>query len=258
MPTLTNRLQWSTLNRHIVGTGEVTEGIEQVRLYKGPTSEDTYSNAQLDDTQRLQRANFCWRPPLCLTVRARFSHDAQELSGTAGFGFWNDPFMMTEKRKPTLPTALWFFFSAQPSNMALALDVPGWGWKAATIDAWQWPFFLLAPTAPIGILLMRIPRLYRWLWPLAQSAIGVREALLAVNMRDWHTYRLVWQKSSIDFFVDNNHVLHSNHALKGPLGLVIWFDNQAMVVTPQGQVRHCLVTANKTEWMEISEVTITD
>ena len=36
---------------------------------------------------------------------------------------------------PTLPRAIWFFYGSLPSNMSLALDVPGYGWKAATIDA---------------------------------------------------------------------------------------------------------------------------
>jgi hypothetical protein len=54
--------------------------------------------------------------------------------------------------------------------MALAKGVAGPGWKAATINAARWPFLALLPTAPLGILLMRIPALYASLWPVGQRA----------------------------------------------------------------------------------------
>jgi hypothetical protein len=37
-----------------------------------------------------------------------------------------------------LPRAIWFFYASPPSHMDLALDVPGYGWKAAMIDATSW------------------------------------------------------------------------------------------------------------------------
>ena len=50
------------------------------------------SDAEIDDHRTAPRWNLHWTPPLDLTIRARFSHPAGELIGTAGFGFWNDPF----------------------------------------------------------------------------------------------------------------------------------------------------------------------
>lgn len=42
--------------------------------------------------------------------------------------------------------------------MALALDVPGPGWKAATLDAWRTlPFLLSGSTAPLAMPLTVTP-----------------------------------------------------------------------------------------------------
>lgn len=254
---------------HSAGDGAIEPVANVLRLSKPYASEQRYSNAQIDDYQTLARRNFLWKPPLELTVRARFSHAGFDpsrpaaaqgvptLRGTAGFGFWNDPFMMTPgTRRPTLPRAIWFFYSAPPSNMPLALDVPGCGWKAATVDAWRWPFFALAPTAPLAVPLMRIGPLYRRLWPVAQRAIGVCEARVEAPMAEWHTYCIRWEEKTAHFFVDGASVLQCSTPPRGPLGLVLWIDNQYMVVTPQGHFRSGLVASDAVEWMEISSINV--
>lgn len=244
------------INHHIAGNSAIAQTEAGFRLTNHPTSTTAYHNAQLDDYQGLPRRAFPWHPPLSLTLQARFSHPTGTLSGTAGFGFWNDPFMMTGARLPSLPRAIWFFYSSPESNIALALDQSGHGWKAATIDAWRWPFFLLAPTAPVAMPLMRIRSLYRALWPLAQRAIGVSERLVEVDLTAWHTYRIEWGVTSAHFFVDDQLVLACNTPPRGPLGLVIWKDNQAMAVTPWGSFRHTLVASATAQWLEVATVVI--
>jgi hypothetical protein len=164
--------------------------------------------------------------------------------------------MMTGKRWPTLPRALWFFYASPPSNMKLDIDVAGYGWKAATIDALRLPFFLLAPLAPIAIPLMNVRSLYRAFWPVGQRAIGVREASIKAEMADWHTYSLKWRARAAHFYVDGALVLKSDTPPRGPLGCVIWLDNQYMVVTPWGSLRYGLLDAPGTQWMEIDRLTI--
>ena len=146
--------------RCVAGGGEVEARDAGWRLRLPSTTSKLYSNAQLDDYQGRPRRAFPWRPPVTLTIRARFSHDAGELRGTAGFGFWNSPYPGHGARLPALPRAAWFFFASPPSDMSLAAGVPGHGWKAATMDAQRPFFYLLAPTAPVGFVLMRFPRLY--------------------------------------------------------------------------------------------------
>ncbi|NJN98965.1 MAG: hypothetical protein HC875_35160 [Anaerolineales bacterium] len=97
---------WHTF---IKGSGSLQFGGETLRLVTIGATATQYTDAQLDDYQTLARRDFLWRPPVQMTVRARFSHAAGELKGTAGFGFWNDPFMMTGWRWPALPRVIWFF-----------------------------------------------------------------------------------------------------------------------------------------------------
>jgi len=246
----------SRLQPQRVGSSCVMTTTTGHRLANGPTTANSYTNAQLDDYHGLKRRHFHWHPPLHLALHARFSHSESELRGTAGFGFWNDPFGAGLHRLPTLPRALWFFFSSPPSAMTLALDVPGPGWKAATIDTWRWPFLLLAPTTPVAMSLMRFRSLYRLLWPIGQRAIGVYEAMLAVDMTEWHTYRLEWDIGAARFWVDDHLVLTADQAPRGPLGLVIWKDNQAMTISPWQLPRHQLVACNEEQWMEVADVTI--
>ncbi len=135
--------------------------------------------------------------------------------------------------------------------MKLHADTPGWGWKAATIDASGWPFLALLPTVPLAVPLMHIRPLYRALWPIAQRAMRVSERLIHAPMAAWHVYHLEWGEQTAHFSVDGRTVLRCDTPPCGPLGLVIWLDNQLMVVTPQGEIRHGLVGKAETQWLEI-------
>ncbi|MBC7812479.1 MAG: hypothetical protein H7175_15100, partial [Burkholderiales bacterium] len=114
-----------------IGRGEVSSRADGLVLTLPPLAANGYSNAQITD-YRYDDMAFAWRPPLRLTVTARASGAANSLRGTAGFGFWNHPFS-PDARQLKLPRAVWFFFSSPPSDMRLAKDVAGPGWKAGTI-----------------------------------------------------------------------------------------------------------------------------
>lgn len=256
------------------GNGRLEPAADRLRLVNGPTSAQRYSNAQIDDYQGLSRRRLPWSPPLALTVRARFSHPGPALdgpcpcdfvyppagdggpilSGTAGFGFWNDPWA-AGRRLPALPRALWFFYASPPSNMKLDGHTAGCGWKAAAIDASRWTALLAAPAAPLAVPLMNLPPLYRRLWPAIQRAVGVAEASMLADMTGWHTYRIEWGQRRARFLVDGALVLDCTPP-RGPLGLVIWLDNQALVVTPQGRLRHSLLPTRGEQWLEVASVAV--
>jgi hypothetical protein len=242
--------------RYLRGGGALEPTGHTLRFVNQDTSSGQYTDAQIDDYQGLPRRRFPWRPPLTMTVRARFSHARDELSGTAGFGFWNDPFTMTGKRLPALPRAIWFFYASPPSNMKLDLRTPGHGWKVATIDALRWPFLLLLPTAPLAVPLMNVRRLYRALWPLGQRAIGVSEAPVEAEMSDWHTYVIEWGVEAARFYVDGELALGCTTPPRGPLGFVMWLDNQYAVVTPWGRFGYGLLDAPGRQWMEVDTLLI--
>ncbi len=251
---------WSTL---LPGQGSLEFTGGSLRLVNAETSALRYTDAQIDDTQRLARRAFPWRPPLRLAVRARFSHPgpplvegAGILRGTAGFGFWNDPFLMTGLRVPTLPRAIWFFYASPPSNMKLDLRTPGYGWKAATIDALRWPAFFLALSAPLAVPLMNVRPLYRRLWPVLQRVLRVAEAPVEAPMTEWHTYAIEWGSRSARFSVDDTAVLATDCSPRGPLGLVIWLDNQYLVATPWGRLGYGLLASEGRQWLELESVEI--
>jgi hypothetical protein len=253
-----------------IGSGRVEPSAGALRLTVPPTSSQVYSDAQLSDYAG--KPDFAWRPPLRMTVRAYARVDPlplapslrsgegeksnSHLKGTAGFGFWNHPFVPGEKGF-RLPQAAWFFFSAPPSNMALAKDVPGPGWKAATINATRRQFLALLPTAPIGVLLMRVPALYQRLWPIGQRAVGVSEQLLdSTLLLAAHTYTLEWHTNSVMFSVDDATVHKAPTVLAGPLGFIAWIDNQYAIVTPQGRLGFGLAEVKNTQSLIIESIRI--
>jgi len=191
-----------------------------------------------------------------MTVRARFSHPAGTLRGTAGFGFWNDPFLMTGARPPALPRAVWFFYASPPSEMKLDLETPGWGWKVATIDAQRPEAFPWALLAPGVVPLMNLRSVYRRLWPSVQRALRIREAWIPVEMTGWHTYVLVWGKREARFEVDGEVILRDAPSPRGPLGFVMWMDNQYMVATPWGRIAWGLLDVPDCQWMEVEALEI--
>ncbi len=254
-----------------MGAGTLEATGSALRFVITDASSKRYSNAQIDDYQGLSRRRFYWQPPLKLTVRARFSHPAeggpataakpQQLQGTAGFGFWNDPFLMTGARLPTLPRAAWFFYASPPSNMKLDLQTQGYGWKAATLDTLRPAALLLAPLAPLAVPLMNLRSVYRKLWPSVQRALNVREALLAVDTTQWHTYVLEWDTTRTRFSVVGEADRVTVPVLDapspgGPLGFVMWMDNQYMVVTPWGRLGWGLLEVPGQQWMEVDTLAI--
>jgi len=242
--------------RHLKGAGSLERSETTLRFVNADTPSDQYTNAQIDDYQGLRRSQFPWHPPLELAVRARFSHPETELSGTAGFGFWNDPFLMTGARMPTLPRAVWFFYGSPPSDMKLDLHTPGYGWKAATIDALRPVALLLAPLALPTALLMNARPLYRALWPPIQRGLHIQEARVDAPMTDWHTYTLDWGRERSTFSVDGEAVLRDAPSPRGPLGFVMWLDNQYMVVKPWGRFGWGLLEAPGRQWLEVDRLAI--
>ncbi len=212
------------------GSGVVRSAPGALRLMVRPEQRG-YSNAQITD-YRYPAFNFRWKPPLRLTVTAWCEGDPH---GTAGFGFWNHAFSPDARRLPRMPQTIWFFFASPPSNMAFAYGVPGFGWKAETMDAARWDSLWLAPLALPAALLMRNRRLYAKLWPKIQRRLNIGQyALDPALLGERHTYSLDWLVDAASFAVDGVAVHAAPFAPRGPAGLVAWIDNRYAIVTPQG------------------------
>jgi hypothetical protein len=113
------------------------------------------------------------------------------------------------------------------------------------------------PTAPVALPLTAIPRLRRWLWPVAQRAMQVSEALIPHPMHEWHIYTLEWRADRAWFSVDGTPVLQCKTSPRGPLGLVIWKDTQFLHVTPWGRIRHGAVGTPTRQWLELAWIQVT-
>jgi hypothetical protein len=244
------------LEPYLTGTGTVESSDSILRFVVTGATSRQYSDAQIDDYQGLPRRQFRWRPPCTMSVQARFSHPEGELRGTAGFGFWNDPFLMSGKRVPALPRAIWFFYGSPQSNIKLDLDIPGCGWKAATLDAAHRAGTALLPLAPFLAILMNVGSVYRALWPRVQRQLAIHERLVPIDMTEWHTYEIVWRERRSDFLVDGETHLAGARSPRGPLGFVMWMDNQYLIATPQGKLRWGLLAIREPQWMEVSRVQI--
>ncbi|HSM54794.1 MAG TPA: hypothetical protein VK879_01465 [Candidatus Sulfomarinibacteraceae bacterium] len=228
------------------------------RLELPPTAHG-YADAQFHDYAGRRRSNYEWRPGTVLRLRARFSRQAGELAGTAGFGFWNAPFGPGTGLTPALPQATWFFYASAPSDLPLApVDEAGRGWFAATIDAGTWSALTWAPVAPAVLLLNQFALLRRRLWPLVRHALNISFASIDVDLREWHEYRLAWQENGCFFQVDGAPLLATPFSPRGPLGFVCWIDNQYLVATPRGRVRWGVLPLSGAQWMEVAEMTFDD
>lgn len=240
-----------------IGSGRVQQEVNdtgetwRLHLPSTPDSSRGYHDAQIATYRTHQ--DFQYYPGVRLQVNAYAEGDLQ---GTAGFGFWNHPFVPGQ-RGFRLPKAVWFFFSAPPSNMRLASGVNGAGWKAATFDATRWQFLVLLPTAPIGFLLMKFPVLYRTLWPIGQRALAVQETMLdGALLQTERTYTLEWTPEYARFWVDDAEVLNAPVQINGPLGFIAWVDNQFAVVTPQGDFRMGVVPVTHPQTFVVRNISI--
>lgn len=238
----------------LVRGGRIERQGERLRL-SIPATKAGYTNAQLYNYHGLRRSRFPNRSPLRLTVRARASHLAP--LGTLGFGFWNDPFTLSGGGVLAAPNVVWFFYASPPSDMALAEGVPGWGWKAATLNAGDLPTLLLAPAALAAIALTRIPGVGRPVMNVARRVVHAHETLLSeVALTDWHSYELDWQTGLVVFRVDGVECLRSPTPPRGPLGFVTWIDNQYAVASREGKFGFGVCSTDEEQWLELEELTV--
>lgn len=224
-----------------------------------PAGKSTYTNAQIDDYGGRKRRDYLWQQATGaeLSLQARFSHPADRLSGTAGFGFWNAPFGDPTTPWPTLPQATWFFLTAPPGDLPLNPNGPGQGFFASTLDATTWRALSMAPLAPPVVLLNRWTPFKQKVWPRIQQRLGMSyQQLDQIDITHWHSYKMRWSQQGCTFWVDNKVVFSTNQSPRGPLGFVCWIDNQFMQVTPTGRMSAGTVKTPYAQWLEIKQLNL--
>ena len=218
-----------------------------------------YRLAQLDDYGALARGNFPVNPPASLSLACRVS--STNIPGTWGFGFWNDPFTVSlglqgsGQRLPMLPNCCWFFNASPENHLSFHNQFHGSGFLAQVFQSPRIPSMLLLPGL-LGLPLLAIKPLSRWLRSITGSIITEDSRLLEVDTTQWHAYSLSWEADTVTFSVDNSVVFQSQLRPIGPLGLVIWIDNQYAAWTASGIVRYSTLQQTAPQWMEIENLEI--
>lgn len=227
-----------------------------VRLALQGAQEGLLSDAEINDLHSLRRRDLPWRPPVRLEVRARCSHPAglpapdgsPGMLGTAGFGFWNNPFD-PERGAVAPPNAAWFFYASPPSRMPFAPGGAPNGWKAATLNGGHLP----GPLVALGTAILRLPVLGRLAYAVARSrGIRAHERLLDdALMTSWHTYTIAWERQVAVFLVDGEEVLCAPDPPTVPLGFVAWVDNNCALERPGADLEWRRLAVPQRQWMEI-------
>lgn len=246
---------------HLTGdvTGDMEEDKSVTRFMLPPGPAGLYRIAQLDDYSHLPRGNFLHQPPVSLTVQARVS--SNNLPGTWGFGFWNDPFALgigikgSGFRLPALPEAAWFFYGSSQNDLSFTSESPANGLMASVFSSSRIPPVLL----PLGLPafpFLGVKPIARDIRRLASHFIHEDFTRLAVDATLWHTFRLDWLAGSVEFYIDEKIVASSPISPRAPLGLVIWIDNQYATFSSDGTVRYGTQENRTPAWQEIRDLKI--
>jgi hypothetical protein len=241
------------LTRFLAGNGRIEPATDGWRLCRGPTT--GYCDAQLDDTQGRSRGDLLHRTPARLTIEARAS--APDPGGTLGFGFWNDPFPAwggqagAGRLLPASPRALWFFFASPPSEIPFSADGPKAGWTAASFHGPPFPGVAMAAMGAAGLAGMSVVRLRAPLLKIYRRWFGGGQSSPLGGLDSWHTYQIDWGADSACFRVDDRVVLETHAAMSGPLGLVIWIDNQWATLSEAAGLRFGVLPSLPEAWLDV-------
>ena len=267
------------LTPHFTPSASVTPTPNGWRLSIPAGPRGQYRLAQLDDYAHLPRSAFPRSPPFTLSLHARAS--ATDLPGTWGFGLWNDPFGFalgfggTARRLPALPNTAWFFHASPENYLSLLNDpstpfvprasaarrcetagsgqaAPPNGFFAGTFRSLRWPAPLLAP-ALLALPFLALRPVSRLLRRLASQIVHQDGSAVGVDVTQWHEYSIRWHGDIVFFAVDGAEILRTPLAPHGPLGLVLWIDNQYAAWRPDGRLGYGTV-ANPAAWLEIENI----
>jgi hypothetical protein len=214
------------LNERATSGAVITQTGDDWRMEIPAGTRGTYRLAQLDDYTRL------WNDPFGLSFG---------FGGTAG-------------RLPTLPQAAWFFYGSTENYLSFRDDLPANRFFAGTFRSPSIPSLLLAPSA-LTLPLLPIRPISRWMRRLTSKIIHQSSVPVQVDVTKWHDYKISWRRDGCSFFMDGQPILETPISPRGPLGLVIWIDNQYAAWGPDGRAGWG-VLENPKAWMEIEELEI--
>jgi hypothetical protein len=160
---------------------------------------------------------------------------------------------------PAPPNTAWFFFASPPNYLSLRDDLPAQGALAAVFRGRPLPGWLLAAGAaalPLLLLFSR-KRTRRGLRRFIQEdAVELGQTLPGYDPGEWRRYAIEWRADGVRFAVDGQTVLETPLSPLGPLGLVLWVDNQYAAFNPSGDLRYGALKADQPGAIEVRRLEI--
>lgn len=253
-------LQFYKINRTPGAAAEqITAG--SWRLSVPPSRAGHYQLSQLDDYSDRSRGRFNWQAPLRLQCSARVSHP--NLSGTWGFGFWNDPFTASlwikgaGMRLPSLPNAAWFMYASPESQLTLQKSKRASGLLAAVFQAPLIPSPAFIP-GYIFLPLAFLPPVVRIAIKAAARIVRDEFKVVDVDQTAWNSYRLDLHDDRVEFFLNDERRFQTTGAPRGRLGALVWIDNQYAGIDANGKIKAGALEIREPAWLEIKDWQITD
>lgn len=79
---------------------------------------------------------------------------------------------------------------------------------------------------------------------------------MSVSPTQWHTYSLDWNSERVTFKIDGDTVHQTAAPPLGPLGVVIWIDNQYAAFPPDGHLGYGTLESQQSHWIEINSLSV--
>ncbi len=232
-----------------------------IRLAIPPGHINRYKVAQLDDYTGLSRNAFLRRPPLKISLEARVNR--RDIEGTWGFGLWNAPLNVRmgsgfRQLLPAFPNAAWFFYASPENHLSFKERSPGHGFLVQTFRSTPMPLWAFAPAAVFLPLLLVRPAA-RLIRKLISKRIVEDDSKRVPDeaITDWRRYVVDWTDENVIFGIGGETIHTSLNSPHGPLGVVIWIDNQYAAFTPEGRLSYGTLAVREPAWLEIRDLTIT-
>ena len=152
----------------------------------------------------------------------------------------------------------WFFFASPPNYLSFRDDLPAQGFLASVFRSVSLPAPLLAP-ASLLLPLALAPFAARLFRRMARQFIHQEAALIELPQpaTGWHHYTLECSAAGVRMTVDDLAWLETSLSPQGPLGLVLWIDNQYAGLPPGGRLKYGYLTNPSPAWLEIANLKIT-
>jgi hypothetical protein len=109
------------------------------------------------------------------------------------------------------------------------------------------------PLLPLVVL----PPMGRKLRRLIGRFVRQETVELDLDPTEWHAFEIDWRSEAVVFLLDKQVLREVSTQPRGPLGLVIWIDNQYASWLPNGQLGYGTLTNPDAAWLEVEGLKLT-